>query len=335
MDRFSEIKAFSVVASTGGFSAAARNLGIAPSSVVRLIDALERRVGARLLNRSTRTVTLTDSGRLYYESVLVILEQIEEAENLASQEGVPQGRLKISAPVTFSTLYLAPALCQLQQTYPKLAVHLDLSDGISDLAEDSVDVAIRIGKPVPQAELHTRWLADQRRIICASPEYFKAVGMPLVPADLRQHDCLSFSYASPSRQWRFRPLAAPAGPTAPAEPIQTVEVSGSLSVNNSEMLRQACLGGYGVAMLPVWLVMDDVQAGRLVWALRGYEANPGAMDVGIYAVYPSNRETALKVKVFIDVLEQHLATALPVLPQPAAPIQDQTSGLSVRTGPQA
>jgi DNA-binding transcriptional LysR family regulator len=109
MDRFSELKAFSVVASTGGFSAAARNLGIAPSSVVRLVDALERRVGVRLLNRSTRTVTLTDSGRFYYDSVLLILEQIEEAENFP-QEGVPQGRLTISAPVTFSTIYLGPAL---------------------------------------------------------------------------------------------------------------------------------------------------------------------------------------------------------------------------------
>ena len=307
MDRFSELKAFSVVASTGGFSAAARNLGIAPSSVVRLVDALERRVGVRLLNRSTRTVTLTDSGRFYYDSVLLILEQIEEAENFASQEGVPQGRLTISAPVTFSTIYLGPALCELQQTYPKLKVHLDLNDGISDLAEDSVDVAIRIGKPVPPPGLTTRWLARHERIICGSPDYFDEFGTPLAPADLARHDCLIFSYGGQAHQWRFRPLGNPDGS------VQAVDVRGSLTVNNSEMLRQACLGGYGVALLPVWLVMEDVLAGRLMRILPDYEANPGPMDVGLYAVYPPNREAALKVQAFIAVLEQHLSRTLPVL----------------------
>jgi DNA-binding transcriptional LysR family regulator len=168
----------------------------------------------------------------------------------------------------------------LQQTYPKLKVHLDLNDGISDLAEDSVDVAIRIGKPVPHPGLTTRWLARHERIICGSPDYFDEFGTPLAPADLARHDCLIFSYGGQAHQWRFRPLGNPDGS------VQAVDVRGSLSVNNSEMLRQACLGGYGVALLPVWLVMEDVLAGRLMRILPNYEANPGPMDVGLYAVYP-------------------------------------------------
>ncbi|WDZ95001.1 LysR family transcriptional regulator [Herbaspirillum sp. WKF16] len=305
MDRFSELKAFAVVAGAGGFSAAARTLGIAPSSVVRLIDALEKRIGARLLNRSTRTVTLTDSGRLYYDSVLTILEQTEEAESSASQEGIPQGRLKVSAPVTFSTRYIAPALFELQSLYPKLSVYLDLTDGISNLAEDSIDVAIRIGAPGTQSNLISRRLAGQRRVICASPDYFSAVGMPRTPAELQRHDCLVFAYGDGRQQWRFC-LNADAGGA-----VDIVDVKGSLCVNNSEMLRQACLAGHGIAMLPDWLVMDDVRGGRLVWALQEYEANPGPMDVGIYAMYPPSREGAPKVQAFVDMLEKHLAGTLP------------------------
>ncbi|WP_413458909.1 LysR family transcriptional regulator [Herbaspirillum huttiense] len=307
MDRFSELKAFSVVASTGGFSAAARNLGMAPSSVVRLIDALEARIGTKLVNRSTRTVTLTDSGRLYFDNVVSLLEQIEEAENSTSHQGVPQGRLKISAPVTFGTTYLAPALFELQSTYPKLSVHLHLSDGISDLAEESIDIAIRIGDPRHYANLTARRLAGHRRILCASPAYFAAAGELIRPDQLQQHDCLMFAYGAQQQQWRFvhkdDPMADP----------EVVDVKGSLTVNNSALLRQACLSGQGIALLPDWLVMRDVEQGSLVWALQNYEANPGAMEVGIYAMYQPNRDEAMKVQAFISVLKKVLDGALPTM----------------------
>jgi len=301
MDRFSELKAFSVVASTGGFSAAARNLGIAPSSVVRLIDALERRVGARLLNRSTRTVTLTDSGRLYYESVLVILEQIEEAENLASQEGVPQGRLKISAPVTFSTLYLAPVCRELHRRYPLLQLELQLSDGVSNMIDESIDVAVRIGAVGDQPNVIARRLATHARVICASPQYLGQHGPVLRPVDLLAHTCLQFSYDGPRRGWRFRRRGDAEGN------IEEINVQGNFFANNAEMLRQAALSGRGVVMLARWLVGEDIRAGRLVPLLEDYEANPGAMEVGIHAMYPANRRGSVKVKAFIDLLMEQLS----------------------------
>ncbi len=297
MDRFAELHAFTLVAASGGFSAAARQLGVAVSSVTRQIDALEQRLGAPLLNRSTRGVTLTDSGRAYYEQAIAIRAALDEADDGASGRSALRGTLRVAAPVTFATMYIAPLLPELAGCYPELRLDLRLSDAVTNLAEEAIDLAIRIGNVDPQSNLIARLLAPHTRSICASAGYLSQHGTPQLPADLAQHNCLQFAYGARRQVWRLQ---------APGQPATEVEVHGTLSVNNSAVLRRAVVDGMGVALLPDWLVQADLQAGTLQRLLPNYVANPGEMQVGIYAVYPANRRGSSKIKVFADLLEQSL-----------------------------
>jgi DNA-binding transcriptional LysR family regulator len=293
MDRFAELKAFSLVASNGGFSAAARQLGLATSSVTRLVDSLEARIGAPLLNRSTRSITLTDSGRAYVEHANHILSALDEADDAAAgRDAEPAGVLRIAAPVTLGIRYIAPLLPELARRYPRLELDLRLSDALSNMVDEAIDLAIRIGNPEQQPNLIARKLAGHRRHIVASPAYLAAHGAPPTPAALADHNCLLFAYGARRASWRLRN----------SDLATEVEVSGSLQVNNAEMLRQAALGGLGLALLPGWLIQDDLDAGALVTVLADYQANPGEMDVGIYAVYPANRRGASKIRAFTDLL---------------------------------
>lgn len=300
MDRFAELKAFCLVASNGGFSAAARQLGVATSSVTRLVDALEQRLDTPLLNRSTRSITLTDSGRNYFDHATHILAALDEADDAAAgRDAEPAGTLRIAAPVTLAIRYIAPLLPELRRLYPRLELDLRLSDAMSNMVDEAIDVAIRIGNPEQQPNLIARKLAGHKRHIVASPSYLAEHGAPPAPDALSQHNCLLFAYGGNRATWRVRN----------ADLATEVDVSGSLQVNNSEMLRQAALGGLGLALLPGWLVQADLDAGRLVAVLGEYQANPGEMDVGIYAVYPANRRGASKIRVFTDLLAESLSNA--------------------------
>ncbi|MYM65732.1 LysR family transcriptional regulator [Pseudoduganella sp. FT55W] len=302
MDRFAELKAFCLVASNGGFSSAARQLNVATSSVTRLVDALEARLGAPLLNRSTRSITLTDSGREYLEQAIQILAALDEADDTAAGRGAePQGVLRVTAPVTLANRYIAPLLPQLAQRYPRLELDMRLSDAMVNMVDEAIDVAIRIGNPERQPNLIARKLAGHKRYICASPAYLAQHGKPQVPDDLARHNCLLFSYGAGRASWRLRN----------ADLAAEVEVRGSISVNNAEMLRQAAIGGLGLVMLAAWLIQEDLDAGRLVAVLTDYQVNPGEMEVGIYAVYPANRRGATKIHVFTDMLAEALQAAEP------------------------
>jgi DNA-binding transcriptional LysR family regulator len=298
MDRFAELKAFCLTASNGGFSAAARQLGVATSSVTRLVDALEQRLGTPLLNRSTRSITLTDSGRGYFEHASQILAALDEADDAAAG-GVtePAGVLRIAAPVTLAIRYIAPLLPELALHHPKLELDLRLSDALTNMVDEAIDVAIRIGNPERQPNLIARKLAGHRRHICASPAYLARHGAPQTPEQLAGHNCLLFSYGAARHSWRLRD----------AEQAREIEVRGTLQVNNSEMLRQAALGGLGLALLPGWLVQQDLETGTLLPVLDRYQANPGEMDVGIYAVYAASRRGSAKIKAFTDLLAEALA----------------------------
>jgi len=301
MDRFAELKAFCLVASNGGFSAAARQLNVATSSVTRLVDALEARIGAPLLNRSTRSITLTDSGRDYFEQATQILAALDQADDAASGRGAaPSGVLRITAPVTLANRYIAPLLPRLAQQYPKLELDMRLSDAMVNMVDEAIDVAIRIGSPERQPNLIARKLAGHKRYVCASPAYLARHGTPHRPEELAHHNCLLFDYGPGRSSWRFRN----------ADGATAVEVRGNISVNNGEMLRQAALDGLGVVMLADWLIQDDLDAGKLVAVLTGYQVNPGDMDVGIYAVYPANRRGAKKIQVFTDMLAAGLDLAM-------------------------
>jgi DNA-binding transcriptional LysR family regulator len=296
MDRFAELKAFCTVAATGGFSPAARRLGLVTSSVARLVDALEGRLGAVLLNRSTRSVTLTDAGRTYYEEALRILERLDAADEAAADGAA--GVLRVAAPVTFSTLYVAPILPALRARHPRLILDLRLDDAPANLVDEAIDVAIRIGSLDPQSNLVARKLAAHDRVLCASPAYLAGHGAPDAPIALAAHDCLQFAFGGGRRTWRLQADGADA---------EDVEVRGVVHANNAEVLRQAALGGLGIAMLARWLVQRDLRAGTLVQVLPGYRVNPGPMDVGLYALYPASRRNSTKIRAFVDLLAEHLA----------------------------
>jgi DNA-binding transcriptional LysR family regulator len=298
MDRFAELKAFCLVAASGGFSPAARQLGVATSSVTRLVDALEARLGAVLLNRSTRSVTLTDTGRSYYEEARRVLEQLDAADDaVAGQGGDVKGVLRVAAPVSFATLHIAPILPELRARYPRLVLDLRLSDEAARLVDESIDVAIRIGRIEPDSTLVARRLGSHRRLLCASPAYLASRGMPILPPDLAHHDCLQLAER---RVWRMRRLEGDGE-------ADEISIDAVLQANSAELLRQAALAGLGVAMLAHWLVRDDVAAGRLVPVLPAWEANPGPMDVALHALYQTNRRGSHKIRAFVDLLAAHLA----------------------------
>ncbi|WP_027863652.1 LysR family transcriptional regulator [Massilia alkalitolerans] len=297
MDRFAELKAFCLVAASGGFSPAARQLGVATSSVTRLVDALEARLGAVLLNRSTRSVTLTDTGRSYYEEARRVLEQLDAADDaVAGQGGDVKGVLRVAAPVSFATLHIAPILPELRARYPRLVLDLRLSDEAARLVDESIDVAIRIGRIEPDSTLVARRLGSHRRLLCASPAYLASRGMPILPPDLAHHDCLQLAER---RVWRMR------RPEGEGE-AEEISIDAVLQANSAELLRQAALAGLGVAMLAHWLVRDDVAAGRLAPVLPAWEANPGPMDVALHALYQTNRRGSHKIRAFVDLLAAHL-----------------------------
>ena len=297
MDRFAELKAFCLVAASGGFSPAARQLGVATSSVTRLVDALEARLGAVLLNRSTRSVTLTDTGRSYYEEARRVLEQLDAADDaVAGQGGDVKGVLRVAAPVSFATLHIAPILPELRARYPRLVLDLRLSDEAARLVDESIDVAIRIGRIEPDSTLVARRLGSHRRLLCASPAYLADRGTPILPADLAHHDCLQLAER---RVWRMRRLEGEGE-------AEEISIDAVLQANSAELLRQAALAGLGVAMLAHWLVRDDVAAGRLAPVLPAWEANPGPMDVALHALYQKNRRGSHKIRAFVELLAAHL-----------------------------
>lgn len=298
MDRFAELKAFCLVVASGGFSPAARQMGVATSSVTRLVDALEARLGAVLLNRSTRSVTLTDTGRSYYEEARRVLEQLDAADDaVAGQGGDVKGVLRVAAPVSFATLHIAPILPELRARYPRLALDLRLSDEAARLVDESIDVAIRIGRIDPDSTLVARRLGSHRRLLCASPAYLASRGTPILPADLAHHDCLQLAER---RLWRMRRLEGEGED-------EEITIDAVLQANSAELLRQAALAGVGIAMLAHWLVRDDVAAGRLVPVLPAWEANPGPMDVTLHALYQTNRRGSHKIRAFVDLLAAQLA----------------------------
>lgn len=308
MDRFAEIKTFCTVASTGGFSSAARQLGLATSSVTRLVDALEERLGAVLLNRSTRSVTLTDRGRTYYEQSLRVMEQLDAADDsVLDQSSELSGTLRIAAPVTFAAMFLGPIVIQLRQRYPRLLLDLRLSDTAAHLIDESIDVAIRIGSLDPHPNLIARRLTGHERILCASPGYLAARGTPQHPADLADHDCLQFVFADNRRIWRMRRRDVIGGVDPADMPVEEIAVHAVIQANNGELLRQAAVNGMGIGLLADWLVRTDLREGRLVPVLAEYQVNPGVMDVGLHALYQSNRRGSQKIRMFVDMLAAYLA----------------------------
>lgn len=302
MDHFAAMKTFVQVAQSGGFSAAARLSGSAVSSLTRQTTALEKHLGVKLFHRSTHALAMTEDGHKYLAMSLRILADLEEANaSLAGSDSHARGRLRVSAPVAFGRLYIAPLLHEFFARFPEISLELELTDVPQALIEQSLDVAIRLGH-VEQEELIARKLGANRRIVCASPAYLKRCGSPLVPGDLTKHQCLLFAYHAGSTIWQFKH-------TQGAK--EQVAVRGVLCANNSEVLLQAALDGLGVLLMPTWLVARYVDQGLLVVLLPDFSATLDGIDTAIFALYPAVRRHSAKVRAFVSFMEESLA----VLPE--------------------
>ncbi|AXV75082.1 LysR family transcriptional regulator [Ralstonia nicotianae] len=299
MDRFGALSAFVAVVEHGGFAPAARRLGLAPSSLTRQLNALEASLGTRLMNRSTRSVTLTEAGAQYYDDARRILEELDSADRTVSElAGPPSGLLRVTMPVAFGRLHVAPAIPAFLRRFPGMRLDIRLTDAMVNLVEDRIDVAIRLGA-LTAPNLVARKLAPHRRVICASPDYLGEHGTPAQPRDLAHHNCLLFDYLTGDSTWTL---------TRDGK-REKVPVSGNLRANGSELLREAAMGGAGMLLMPTWLVGDDIAAGRLVPVLEPWTPTPGA-DEGegegaIWAVYLPNRRGSKKLAGFLDFLAQH------------------------------
>lgn len=294
MDQFKQLSAFVGAATRGSLSAAARAEKVTPAIVGRRIDALEQRLGVRLLTRTTRRLTLTFEGQAFLEDCQRVLNDLANAEASVSLGGVKaSGHLRISAPAGFGRLHLAPHVASFLDANPEVSVGLDLSDRIVDLLNEGIDCAVRIGE-VADASLVRVRLGDMRRVVVASPAYLAARGRPRRLADLATHECLSLGQ---QRGWIFRDPQA-------AEASVTIKVAGRLECNDGAVLREWALAGRGLAWRSLWEVGADLRDGRLVSVLDEYAAAP----LGIYAVFAQRRQLPLRVRLFIDHLKHTYGT---------------------------
>ncbi len=291
MDEFSAIPVFVAVVENGGFSAAARTLGVSKSAVSKRINQLEKQLGVRLLYRTTRKLSLTEAGERYFEHAARALQAAAQAEDaVAELQGDPQGTLKICAPMSFGRLHVAPLIPRLLKRYPKLQVELVMDDRTTDLVAAGFDIAIRSGR-LADSTLVARKLAPLRQVLCASPEYIEHYGQPETPAELAEHNCILFSYSSDANKWTL---------CGEGEP-EIVQVSGNYRVNNSEALLEALKAGIGIGRLPTFVAGPDLDSGRLIQLFESWQI-PEQM---FYAVFPERRYLPAKVRVFLEFAIEH------------------------------
>ena len=279
---------FAKVAEARSFSEAARRLGISKSLVSKEVTKLEKALGARLLNRTTRQLSLTEFGAAFYEHCARVVQEAEEAELLVDRlHANPRGVLKCTAPVAFTTLHIARALPEFVEQYPEVQIDLVLGDRFFELAEEGYDLAIRIARDLPP-NLVARPIAPINRVICGTPRYFETHGIPKTPQDLAAHDCVVYTHANPDSVWHLRADGADIA----------VPVRGTLRVNDDEVAWQAVRAGLGVSLLPTFIVGDDLKSGHLQAVLTQYLPS----ERTLYALYLPNRHLSAKVRVFIDFL---------------------------------
>ncbi|PWC34033.1 LysR family transcriptional regulator [Azospirillum sp. TSO35-2] len=290
MDRLDDMLAFIKVVDTKSFTAAADRLNLSKSVVSRRIGELENRLGARLLNRTTRKLSLTEVGQAYYERCSRILADLEEAEQaVADLHAAPRGRLKLNAPVSFGVLHLAPAVAEFLERYPSIEIDMDLNDRFVDLVDEGYDLAIRIGR-LRDSSLIARKLAPARVALCASPAYLKKHGIPETPEDLGRHSCLLYTNLPSPELWPFMVDGE----------LRNIRVSGPIRSNNGDLLREAAIAGLGLVMSPTFLCGEALSRGELVTVLPRHVPS----DTSVNAVYPQNRHLSPKVRVFVDFLVQ-------------------------------
>ncbi|MHB2139035.1 LysR family transcriptional regulator [Pseudomonas monsensis] len=297
MDKLLALKMFVQAVDSKGFSSAARQLGLATSSVTRMIDALEAELGAVLLNRSTRQISLSDAGAAYYLKAREVLNAVAEADASVTDRGeLPAGHLRISVPVALGRRLIAPHIASLLKRYPQLVLDMTLSDDIVELLGERVDLAIRLGSAAAMDGVVSRPVGHFRRRVVASAEYLNTRGFPKHPMDLVLHECLRFSYGPKQQVWTF---------LKDGEAMRVL-IDGHFKSNNAEVLREVALAGGGVALLPDWLVDDDIGRGDLTSLFESFVINPNDASSAISALYLPNHRGSKRVNAFIDFVSELL-----------------------------
>lgn len=295
MDYLTSLRCFVAVAESGSFTVASEQLALSRAMASKHVMDLEAHLGLRLLNRTTRSVSLTDAGGTYFERGKDILAALEEAEReVTSQAAEPVGRLRISAPLSFGITSVSPLVASFATAHPRIAIDLVLNDRFVDLVDEGFDVAIRIGR-LADSSMIARRLAVTRSMICASPDYLARHGRPRAPADLLGHECLHYSYASGGNVWTFH------GPQGE----ESLRMLGRIACNNGDALGQFAAAGAGVAIGPDFIMAPLVKSGAVEEILRDY----ARQELGIYIVHPSQRHMPLKLRAFIDFMVANVKLA--------------------------
>ena len=291
MDKLESMRAFTEVVNHSGFAAAGRHLGLSRSVVNKLVAQLEAALDVQLLQRTTRRVSPTDTGRAYYERCVDILAEVAAAElSVAQLETKPKGTLRINAPMSFGTLHLGKAIAHFMQRYPDIRVQLTLNDRFIDLIEEGFDVTLRIAELREDEPLITQVLTPVRRVICASPDYLARKGVPAHPEDLRHHDCLQYGHLATNSQWRLMDKSG-------KQLIVSVRCRGYS--NNGEVLREEAIAGVGIALLPTFILGEALRSGQLRAILSDY--CPPALTA--YLGYATNRHLSTKIQLLTTFLQ--------------------------------
>lgn len=291
MDRLNGMHTFVEVVQSGSFTAAAEKMRLSRAQVSKSVMQLESHLGTRLLNRTTRRISLTEVGRIYFERCKAILKEIEEVESIAGDQATkPHGTLKLGVPTSFGMLHLNEAIPKFIKQYPEVQVELSLSDRFIDVVAEGFDLVIRIAE-LEDSSLIARKMAPCKRLFCASPEYLSQSGTPINPQELIHHQCLVYSNEARPEFWEIE------GPEGP----ESIKVNGPMCADNGDALKAAAVAGLGIALVPTFIVGPDLASGRLQQVLPDY-CPP---EISIYAVFPSHRYLSAKVRTFIDFLSDY------------------------------
>ena len=293
MKNLSDITVFVQVVESGSFTAAAKRLALSKSVVSKYVTRLENQLGAQLINRTTRRLSLTEIGRTFYERSQRGLQELEEANaEVLRLQAAPRGTLKLNTPMSFGISHIAPALPDFLSRYPELSVEMNLDDRKVNLAEEGFDLAVRVAD-LPDPSLVARRLGPCRYVVCASPQYLQHHGVPHTPDDLIHHNAITFKYQKSPREWRF---------LSPEGRYISVPVSGSIETNNSLALREALINNAGITSTPTFVVGADIKAGRLKAVLTNYHVQ----EYSIYIIYLQRRHLSPKVRAFIDFMAERI-----------------------------
>jgi len=305
VDKFADMTLFVSIVKNQGLAAAGRELGLSPATVTARLQSLEHRYGVKLLNRNTRHISLTDSGALYHQACLEIIDSVKETENLL-QTGTKdvRGTLKISAPRDIGKQYISPIVSEFSQRYPDVIPYLYLNDNLSNLAESGLDIAIRYGE-LADSNLISRKLASSRRVLCASPEYLAKKGTPITPQDLAQHDCLAMVRSNEElKTWHFQDQ----------EQHNVVTVVPKRFSDDGEVIRQWALAGAGIALKSMLDVQEDIKQQRLVTVLNSYmknfNASTSSAGSDLNMIYLSRQYQPKRLRLFIDFLLERFNTLI-------------------------